>query len=74
MRTGYALVAVALGLIGFGAVEIASRERGVLAALTPYLWLDAVVLGLPYIIARSRKIRMYSRRSKVPPWPIQSSS
>ena len=38
-----ALAALAIGLAGFAAIEVASRSLGKLAALTPYLGLDAAV-------------------------------
>jgi hypothetical protein len=50
MRGGYALLALLLGLIGFAAVETASRSQGLFTALTPYLWLDAAVYALSTLL------------------------
>jgi hypothetical protein len=50
MRSGYAALALALGLVGFAAVEGASRARGLFTALTPHLWLDAAVYALATLI------------------------
>jgi hypothetical protein len=68
VRTGYALKAIALGLIGFAAIEIASRERGVLAALTPYLWLDAAVYAATSLLLALAFARAFrgSRRWALP--------
>ncbi len=50
MRPAYLGLALALGLIGFAAVEIAGRTRGALTAVTPYLWLDATVFALAAVL------------------------
>jgi hypothetical protein len=50
MRSGYAGLAVALGLVGFAAVEGASRAQGLFTGLTPYLWLDASVYALTTLL------------------------
>ncbi|MFU8887861.1 MAG: hypothetical protein ACNA8N_04590 [Trueperaceae bacterium] len=50
MRPAYLGLALALGLIGFAAVEITGRARGALTAVTPYLWLDAAVFGLAAVL------------------------
>jgi hypothetical protein len=50
MMPGYLALAVALGLVGFAAVEGASRARGLVTALTPYLWLDATVYALATLL------------------------
>jgi hypothetical protein len=50
MRPAYLGLALALGLIGFVAVEVTGRMRGALTAVTPYLWLDAVVYALAAVL------------------------
>jgi hypothetical protein len=50
MRGVYALLALLLGLIGFAAVEAASRSQGLFTALTPYLWLDGAVYALATLL------------------------
>jgi hypothetical protein len=50
MRSGYPALALALGVVGFAAVEGASRAQGLVTALTPYLWLDAAVYGLTTLL------------------------
>jgi hypothetical protein len=47
---GYPALAVALGLVGFAAVEGAGRARGLITALTPYLWLDATASALATLL------------------------
>jgi len=50
MRPAYLGLALALGLIGFAAVEVTGRLRGALTAITPYLWLDAAVYALAAVL------------------------
>ena len=50
MRPAYLGLALALGLIGFAAVEFAGRARGTLTAITPYLWLDGAVYALSAVL------------------------
>jgi hypothetical protein len=50
MRPGYLGLALALGLIGFAAVEVTGRMRGALTAITPYLWLDAAVYAFAAVL------------------------
>lgn len=51
MSAGLALLAAALGAVGFGAVEVAGRAVGVLTALTPHMWLDALVYAAATLLA-----------------------
>ncbi|MBW6454247.1 MAG: hypothetical protein K0A98_00035 [Trueperaceae bacterium] len=46
MRPAYLGLALALGLIGFAAVEITGCVIGVPTSITDYLWLDAAAYGL----------------------------
>ena len=46
MRPSDGLWAIAVGLVGFAAVELAGRAAGVLTAITRHAWLDASVFAL----------------------------
>ncbi len=61
MRSAYLGLALALGLIGFAAVEITGRMRGTLTAVTPYLWLDAAVFGLTAVLLAAVFFRPFRR-------------
>lgn len=50
MRPAYLGLALALGLVGFAAVEVAGRSLGALTAITAYLWLDAFVYALAAVM------------------------
>lgn len=50
MRPAYLGLALALGLIGFAAVERMGRAIGALTAITPYLWLDAAVYAVTAVL------------------------
>ena len=50
MRTSYLGLALVLGAVGFGAVEIAGRVTGALTAITAYLWLDLAVFAFTAVV------------------------
>lgn len=67
MTLRYALAAVALGLVGFGAIEVAGAMAGVRTALGPSLVLDAAAYALATLLvallvrgayARARGLRV----------------
>lgn len=50
MRPVDGLWAIGVGLVGFGAVELAGRQAGVLTAITRHAWLDAAVHALATLL------------------------
>jgi hypothetical protein len=61
MSARYALLAVLLGLAGFAAVEVAGRAGGVLTAMTPHLWLDAVTFAVATLLLAAAFARPFRR-------------
>ena len=46
MRIPYPALALAIGLVGFAAIELSGVLLGMMTALTPWVWLDALSYGL----------------------------
>ncbi len=50
MRSSYLGLALALGVVGFLAVEIAGRVTDTMTAITAYWWLDLAVFALAAVV------------------------
>jgi len=65
MSAAYLGLALALGLIGFAAVEVAGRALDALTAITAYLWLDAAAYALAAALLAMAFFRPFRRTRAV---------
>ena len=65
MRPSYLGLALALGSIGFIAVEIAGRALDALTAITAYLWLDLAVFAFTAVVLAMLFQRAFQRTRAV---------
>ena len=61
MRSSYALAALALGLIGFAAIEVAGGLVGVRTAMGPSIWLDGAAYALATLLLAALFARPFRR-------------
>lgn len=52
MKFIHGLIAVIVGLAIFGVIELTGTNMGVRTAITPSIWLDALVFGLSALLVR----------------------
>lgn len=61
MRSSYALVALALGLLGFAVIEVAGGVVGVRTAMGPSIWLDGAAYALATLLLAALFARPFRR-------------